>query len=137
MAPIEGETVCTYHLGEVDRAVKESMAERLRQGADEAIARLRQVVRTGADADATRASEILLSRVAPKLASSQAIVVSVGGDGGVDPRQAATEVVRARLLQLAAVSAERDQEADDAEFDDGDVIDAEIVEVDVDRWGRA
>lgn len=133
-APLSGETVCSQHLGKVDPAKLATMVERLRAGADEAVARLRKVVKDGADTDAVRAAEILLSRVAPKLSSQHAIIVNVPGGPTDNVTMSAADIIRTRLeaLRKSLPEGETPYAAEDFM-----TRDARIAEEDREAWATA
>jgi hypothetical protein len=84
-------------------------------------------------AEGVRASQILMDRVLPKPGATQAVYVNLGGAGhtGADPAHSPGEIIRKRLAELAAASADREEmrySATDPGEWPGEIIDAEIVD---------
>lgn len=103
---MSGLSVCRHHIAKAmpDQLAKVSTVDRLRDLSSKALDRLEQVILTGDDRDAVRASAIILDRVIPKPPSTAALIINNGPDAVHNGESGPTTVdlVRQRLASIRA-----------------------------------
>lgn len=129
---MHGVQICQVHLGRTDPKKLVAVSDRLVELTELALNRLEQIIRTGTDDVAERATRTVLDRTAPKPGAQNAIIVNLGGGkAGADASRDPSEIIQRRLAELAAASTEREEmrySATDPGEWPGEIIDAEIVE---------